>query len=135
FGGADFVVVNAAGCSAHMKEQRDLEVKDAIEFLAEQELPEPNRSVAATVAYPDACHARVQGIRTQPRVLLERIPGLELIEIPEGDTCCGAAGLYSVLQTATSSELRRRKSEAIASTGASIVASANPGCSLQLELG
>jgi glycolate oxidase iron-sulfur subunit len=135
FGGADFVVVNAAGCSAHMKEQRDLEVKDAIEFLAEQELPEPNRSVGATVAYHDACHARVQGIRTQPRVLLERIPGLELIEIPEGDTCCGAAGLYSVLQPATSSELRRRKSEAIASTGASIVASANPGCSLQLELG
>src|SRR5205085_5281184 len=85
FGGADFVVVNAAGCSAHMKEQRDLEVKDAIEFLAEQELPEPNRSVGATVAYHDACHARVQGIRTQPRVLLERIPGLELIEIPEGD--------------------------------------------------
>jgi glycolate oxidase iron-sulfur subunit len=88
------------------------------------------------VAYHDACHAlRVQEIREQPRALLRGIPGLEVVDVPNGDVCCGAAGLYNVLEPEMSSELRRRKAEAVASTGADVVASANPGCTIQIAAG
>jgi glycolate oxidase iron-sulfur subunit len=133
FAGVEMVVTNSAGCSGHMKEAYDLPVEDAVGFLAEHRLPEPTAALRARGAYHDACHARAQGMRSEPRSLLAKIPGLELVEVPDGDTCCGAAGLYSVLQPVTSSALGRLKAEAIASTGASIVASANPGCSLQIS--
>ena len=132
FEGADVVVTNAAGCSAHLKQDEELSTLDATEFLADQVLPEPTTALRTKVAYHDACHARAQGIRTQPRRLLEKIAGLEVVEVPDGDTCCGAAGLYSILQPESASALGQRKAEAIASTGASIVASANPGCSIQI---
>jgi glycolate oxidase iron-sulfur subunit len=88
------------------------------------------------VAYHDACHAlRAQHIREQPRALLRAIPGLEVVEIPGGDVCCGAAGLSNVLEPEQSGELRRSKAEAIVSIGAGIVASANPGCTMQIAAG
>ena len=144
FDDADLVVVNAAGCGAHLKEVGELlgaerarafsaKVRDITEVLDDLEGfgPLPTR-----VAYHDACHAlRAQHIREQPRALLGGIPGLELVDVPEGDMCCGAAGLYNVVEPAMSSELRRRKAEAIVSTGASIVASANPGCTMQIAAG
>jgi glycolate oxidase iron-sulfur subunit len=144
FDDADLVVVNAAGCGAHLKEVGELlgteqarafsaKVRDVTEVLDNLEAFEPSPS---RVAYHDACHAlRAQHIREQPRALLRRIPGLEVVDVPEGDVCCGAAGLYNVVEPAMSSELRRRKAEAIASTGASIVASANPGCTMQIAAG
>jgi glycolate oxidase iron-sulfur subunit len=152
FEAADHVVVNAAGCGAHMRDYGDLletseaaavswKVHDLMAFLFEQGLRAPGASLEGTgldgpVAYHDACHAlRAQGIREQPRALLRRIPGLELLEVPEGDRCCGAAGLYSVTQPGTSDELMRRKAEALVSTGARVVASANPGCSIQIAAG
>jgi glycolate oxidase iron-sulfur subunit len=93
-------------------------------------------ALSQRVAYHDACHAlRAQHIRERPRALLQRIPELELVEIQEGDVCCGAAGLYNVLEPAMASELRRRKAEAIVATGASVVASANPGCTAQIAAG
>jgi glycolate oxidase iron-sulfur subunit len=141
-GGADVAVVNAAGCSAHMKEYAELVagpvplVRDAMELLHEQGLREEPGELPSTVAYHDACHAvRAQGIREQPRSVLRRIAGLSLVEIPGGDRCCGAAGIYNVTQPAMSSALRREKAEAIASTGARIVASANPGCTMQIAAG
>ena len=149
FADADVVVVNAAGCGSHLKEVGDLlgtdeaetfsaKVRDVMEFLHDEGLSTPPTATAGVdrVAYHDACHAlRAQKIKEQPRALLRRIPGLEVDEIAGGDVCCGAAGLYNVLEPEMSSELRRRKAEAIASTGASVVASANPGCTMQIVAG
>ena len=85
------------------------------------------------VAYHDACHAlRAQGISAQPRAVLSRIPGLEIVEIPRGDRCCGAAGIYNVTQPENADALANDKAASISTTGADVVASANPGCSTQL---
>jgi glycolate oxidase iron-sulfur subunit len=144
FEGVDHVVVNAAGCGAHMREYGDLvdgtglPVRDLMEFLDERGLAaRPTAGAGADrVAYHDACHAiRSQGIREQPRRLLRSIPGLEVAEIEHGDRCCGAAGLYNVTEPEMSGRLRREKAEAVAATGATIVASANPGCVMQLQAG
>ena len=149
FADADVLVVNAAGCGSHLKEVGELlgtdeakrfsaKVRDVMEFLHDEGLSETPTTTdgAQRVAYHDACHAlRAQKIKEQPRALLREIPGLQIDEIPGGDVCCGAAGLYNVLEPEMSSELRRRKAEAIASTGASVVASANPGCSMQIVAG
>jgi glycolate oxidase iron-sulfur subunit len=152
FEGHDRIVVNGAGCGAHMKEYGDLlgtdearafsaKVRDLMEFLHEEGVEPPSGGLGSgftttRVAYHDACHAlRAQGIREQPRAILRWIPGLELVEIPNGDRCCGAAGLYNVLQPEMSGELMRQKAEAIVSTGAAIVASANPGCTMQISAG
>jgi glycolate oxidase iron-sulfur subunit len=143
FAGADTVIVNAAGCSAHMKDDDDLSsetrlpVRDLMEFLHHEGIIAAPGSIEGTrVAYHDACHAiRSQHIYEQPRALLRAIPGVELVEIPNGDRCCGAAGLYNVTEPEMSSRLMREKAEAVASTSASVVASANPGCSMQLSAG
>jgi glycolate oxidase iron-sulfur subunit len=144
FVGLDHVVVNAAGCGAHMKETGDLveganlPVRDLMEFLFDEGLAvEPSAGAGAErVAYHDACHAlRAQGIHEQPRDLLRRIPGLDVVEIAHGDRCCGAAGLYNVTEPQMAGRLRREKAEAVASTGATVIASANPGCTMQLRAG
>jgi glycolate oxidase iron-sulfur subunit len=142
FADTDVVVVNAAGCSAHMKSYGELDggvelpVRDLMEFLDEHGLTADPGGLRVTVAYHDACHAvRVQGIRAQPRRVLERIAGLTVLDIPDGDVCCGAAGIYNVTQPEMSDALMGQKADAVASTGAQIVASANPGCSMQLAAG
>jgi len=149
FASADVVVVNAAGCGAHLKDVGELlgtaeahafsgKVRDVMVLLHDEGLREPVAEPFGNerVAYHDACHAlRAQGIREQPRAILRGIPGLEISEVPDGDTCCGAAGLYNVLEPDMSSELRHRKADAIASTGATFVASANPGCTMQITAG
>ena len=139
FAGADHVIVNAAGCGAHMADasgEEALPVRDLMAFLAEEGLREEPGELQATVAYHDACHAlRVLKVHDQPRTLLRTIPGLEVVDIANGDRCCGAAGLYNVTQPEMSGELRRQKAEAVAETGATIVASANPGCTMQLAAG
>jgi glycolate dehydrogenase iron-sulfur subunit len=144
FADVDHVIVNAAGCGAHLAsygeliEGAGLPVRDAIAFLFEEGLrdepapfDEPTR-----VAYHDACHAlRVQKIFGEPRALLGSIQNLELVEIPHGDRCCGAAGIYNVTEPEMSSRLMREKAEAVVGTGAAVVASANPGCTMQLKAG
>jgi glycolate oxidase iron-sulfur subunit len=113
-------------------------VRDLSEFLVElfgqaggpraarHELP-------VTAAYHDACHlAHAQRIRQQPRDLLGTIPGLEVAEVGDGGTCCGSAGVYNLLQPEAARELGERKAAAVRATGASLVVSANPGCSLQI---
>jgi glycolate oxidase iron-sulfur subunit len=139
FAGADHVIVNAAGCAAHMADavgDDALPVRDLMAFLAEEGLRKEPGELRATVAYHDACHAlRVLKVRDQPRALLRRIPGLEVVDLANGDRCCGAAGLYNVTQPEMSGELRRLKAEAVAASGATIVASANPGCTMQLAAG
>jgi glycolate oxidase iron-sulfur subunit len=148
FADADVVVVNAAGCGAHLMDVGDLlgteeahafsaKVRDVMDLLHEQGVEAPTHGAGTgQVAYHDACHAlRAQGIKEQPRAVLRSIPGVRIVDPPGGDVCCGAAGLYNVLEPAMSSELRRRKAEALASTGAGVVASANPGCTMQIAAG
>jgi glycolate dehydrogenase iron-sulfur subunit len=143
FANADHVIVNAAGCGAHMTtygeltEGRELPVRDPLVFLDEYGFERPVRGIGAVrVAYHDACHAlRAQQIHDEPRRVLRTIPGLELVEIANGDRCCGAAGLYAVTEPELSGRLRDEKAEAVRATGASLLASANPGCTMQLRAG
>lgn len=142
FADADVIVVNAAGCSAHMKSYTELDgagelsVRDLMEFLDEHGLTDEPGELRTTVAYHDACHAvRAQGIRGEPRRVLERIAGLTILEIPDGDVCCGAAGIYNLTQPEMSDALMQQKANAVMATGAQVVASANPGCSIQLAAG
>lgn len=88
------------------------------------------------ITYHEACHlCHGQKISQQPRALLGLIPGLKLVELPEATWCCGSAGIYNITQPEMSAKLLQRKMTNIAKTGASIVASANPGCCVQLEAG
>ena len=113
-------------------------VRDLSEFLAElyggSGGPQAERhELPVRVAYHDACHlAHAQRIRQQPRDLLRAIPGLELAEVGDGATCCGSAGVYNLLQPEAARELGVRKAAAVRATGAALVVSANPGCSLQI---
>lgn len=150
FAEADAVIANAAGCGAHLREAGELlgteeahafgaKVRDVMAFLHDEGIRTPAADSAVPfgrIAYHDACHAlRVQKLKAQPRAVLRQVPGLEIVEIPDGDRCCGAAGLYNVTQPETADALMRAKAEAVASTGADVVATANPGCAMQLRAG
>jgi glycolate oxidase iron-sulfur subunit len=139
FEGTDPIVVNAAGCGAHMKTSPELgdRTRDLMEFLDQQGLLQPPRPMEPTkVAYHDACHAsRAQHIRSQPRRLLSRITGLDLVEVAGDERCCGAAGIYNITEPHMADQLMLAKAEALAATGAAVVASANPGCTMQIRAG
>jgi glycolate oxidase iron-sulfur subunit len=145
------IVVNSAGCGAAMKEYGDLlrddatfaqraeafagRVKDLTEVLTEGEaLPEAQLRFAGRVTYQDPCHlAHAQGIRNEPRALLAGVTGCELVETKGADMCCGAAGLYSMVQPEMSAQLRGRKAAAFAEVAPDVIVTANPGCQLQYE--
>jgi len=144
FAEVDHVVVNAAGCGAHMRTYGELvdgaglPVRDVMAFLFDEGLGDVALGNAGVerVAYHDACHAvRAQGIRAQPRALLAQIPGVEVVEIPSGDRCCGAAGLYNVTEPELAGQLQAQKADAVRETGATTIASANPGCTMQIRAG
>jgi glycolate oxidase iron-sulfur subunit len=147
--GVDAVIANAAGCGSAMKEYGRLladdpawasraaafsaRVRDFSEFLAEVGPVAPRSELRVTVAYHDACHlGHAQRITAQPRSLLAGVPGLELAEIADGGTCCGSAGIYNLVQPAAAAELGARKAGNVRATGAQLLVSANPGCSLQI---
>ena len=142
--GAEVVVVNASGCSAHVKTYGELLADDpewseraarvAARTIDLVELrPPPRERGLGRVAVHDACHhLHAQGIG--PRELL-RSAGAECVDLGDGGRCCGAAGLYSVLQPEMAGRLRRQKAAAIAETGAPVVAVANPGCAIQIAAG
>jgi glycolate oxidase iron-sulfur subunit len=146
------IVINAAGCGAMMKEYGDLladdpayaaparafgaKVRDVTEFLAALPLAPPRGAIRARVAYHDACHlAHAQGVREAPRHLLKQIRGIELVELPDADTCCGSAGSYNLTEPVMARRLAERKVANIRATGATCVAAANPGCVLQIQAG
>ncbi|MDH5224436.1 MAG: (Fe-S)-binding protein, partial [Actinomycetota bacterium] len=144
FAGIDHVVVNAAGCSAHMRTYAalapgaGLPSRDVMDFLFDTGLGGRElRPVGIDrVAYHDPCHAlRAQGIREQPRVLLRSIPDMQVIDVPHGDTCCGAAGLYNITEPGLAERLQREKAESLRSTRTTVIVSANPGCTMQLRAG
>jgi glycolate oxidase iron-sulfur subunit len=148
---AEAIIVNAAGCGAALKEYPELfddpaeqaqarafaaKVKDVTEFLATLPLAPPAGRIKARVAYQDACHlAHAQGVRGQPRELLRRIPGLELVEMRDPDRCCGSAGIYNLTHPELSQKVLAEKLEAIRAVAPDMVVSANPGCMLQIEAG
>lgn len=148
----DAVLTTAAGCGSAMKEYpllfaglgdegraRELsaKVRDVSEFLDQLGIPAPGPLPRRLrVAYHDACHlAHAQGIRLAPRRLLSQIPNVELVEIPDGDTCCGSAGTYNLEHPDVARTLQERKVEAILSTGAEVVAAGNIGCLVQMRAG
>jgi glycolate oxidase iron-sulfur subunit len=93
----------------------------------------PRRPIAARVAYHDACHlAHAQGIRSQPRDLLRAIPGIELLELAEPEICCGSAGIYNLVQPEAASALGDRKARHVIAVEPDLVATANPGCTMQI---
>ncbi|WP_309741707.1 (Fe-S)-binding protein, partial [Chamaesiphon sp. OTE_20_metabat_361] len=148
----DAIIINAAGCGHTLKEYGELlkddpeylqkaidfsaKVKDVQEFLAEIELTTPLSPISTAplnLVYQDACHLlHGQKISIQPRQLLNQIPNITLIEPLDAALCCGSAGVYNMLQPETANELGRQKVNNLMNTGAKIIASANPGCTLQI---
>ena len=109
-------------------------VRDVTEVLAGVEPRAPRHPVPLTVAYHDACHlAHAQGVRQPPRDLLGGVPGLELRELDEAEICCGSAGVYNLMEPRPAAELGERKARNLLATGADLLATANPGCMLQLR--
>ncbi len=138
-GDFDALVVDSAGCGAHLKDfYPGLEgrVKDIAEWLAQIGLPAPKKELKLRVTYQDACHlAHAQRIKKQPRDLIRSLPGVEFVEMRHADICCGAAGLYSTLEPSMSNRILQEKLADIAATRADVIISANPGCQMQLGWG
>jgi len=143
------IIVNSAGCGAAMKEYGDLlnddsvyaerarnfsaRVQDLTEYLVAlgSEIP---AEFAATVSYQDPCHlAHAQRITDHPRQLLRSVQRCNLVETAGGDVCCGAAGMYSLVNPGMSAQLRARKAEQFRAVQPDVVVTANPGCHLQLQ--
>lgn len=146
----DTIVVNAAGCGSTLKEYGELlagepayaerarafaaKVRDVSEFLAGLVPQAPRARIERRVAYHDACHlAHAQGVREAPRTLLRSIPGLELLEIPGGEMCCGSAGTYNLFAPEAAHEIGMRKADAVSGVAPDMLASANPGCTIQIQ--
>ena len=142
----DAILVNAAGCGSHLKDYGRLfegdarakafsaKVRDINEYLVSLEPRAKRHPLALKVAYHDACHlAHAQRIRSEPRALLSGIPGLELLEIPESDQCCGSAGIYNLVEPESAALIGNRKVDNLLTVPAQLLASANPGCTLQIE--
>jgi glycolate oxidase iron-sulfur subunit len=151
-GGYDAIITNAAGCGSTLKEYHELLdhdagysetarrfstlVKDVTEFLASIELNHDLGPVPATVTYQDSCHlAHGQKVRIPPRCLLTAVPGVKFCEMPLSDLCCGSAGVYNVVENEMAMSILEKKMQNVNSTGAEVIATANPGCMLQLEAG
>lgn len=146
------IAVTSAGCGAAMKGYPHLlpedhparerveafaaKVKDVSEVLSMITLAPLTQELRGRVTYHDACHlAHGQKVRKEPRELLKRIPGLEWVELPQSDWCCGGAGSYALLQPELSGALLKGKLEAIASTGAQWIVTGNPSCLMQIGAG
>jgi glycolate oxidase iron-sulfur subunit len=151
-GGFDAIISNAAGCGAMIKEYGELLAgdpayagkarqfsaltRDITEFLGSLELNRSFGRVDAVVTYQDSCHlAHGQHIRRSPRQLLGAIPGLVLRELPGAETCCGSAGVYNVVHNQMAMQILKAKMDSVNLTHATIIATANPGCMLQLQAG
>jgi glycolate oxidase iron-sulfur subunit len=150
--GCDRVVVNAAGCGAAMKEYEALfpddarlaesarefsaKVRDVSEFLVEIGIARPEHSINRRVTYDAPCHLiHAQRIAQAPIDVLLKIPGLELVPLKGFESCCGGAGIYNLQHSELSADILRDKIENIRESGADTVATANPGCIMQIGAG
>ena len=150
--GVDQIVTSSAGCGSNMKEYHELlaedpayaeparrfaeATKDITELLVSLPFDPPTAPLNRKVTYQDPCHlVHAQRISSQPRAILNAIPGLELVEMDQSSMCCGGAGIYSAVQPDLSAKILDAKMGNIAATGASQVVTANPGCMAQIEQG
>lgn len=153
--GFDAIITNAGGCGAHLRHYGrlladdpayaerarlwDSKLRDIHEWLTEIECVAPQAAPfpgEARVTYHESCHlSHGQKVVRQPRELLSKIPGITLVELPESSWCCGSAGVYNITQPEQSDALLGRKLENVRATGATILATANPGCHLQIARG
>jgi glycolate oxidase iron-sulfur subunit len=148
----EFVVTDCATCGSMLKEYSSLfgkdpewavragafcgKVHDISEFLFQMPLRKPSKRIEAKVTYHDPCHLRRgQQVWKEPRKLLSLIDGLELVELPEADCCCGSAGSQLITHYETSRKVLDRKIDNVADTEARILASGCPGCQMQLNAG
>ncbi|KEO80949.1 glycolate oxidase [Tumebacillus flagellatus] len=151
--GVDLIVNNAGGCGAALKEYHHWfhedpkwqaramsfvsKCRDANELLAELPALSFRRELSGVrITYQDSCHlAHGQGVRTQPRHLLQSVPGVEYVEMMEADRCCGSAGIYNITNFDMSMEVLDEKMENVKATRAHVVVTSNPGCLLQMRKG
>lgn len=148
----DALVINSAGCGSAIKEYRELfhdepawqeraarliaRAKDVSEYLVELGFRPPARELRKRVAYHDACHlAHAQKVRSEPRQLLQSVPGLELVEFANSDWCCGSAGIYNFLQPELAVQLQEKKVANITAASPEVVVMGNPGCHSWIEAG
>ncbi len=149
----DAIITNAGGCGSHLKSyghllhddpiyaararRWDSKVRDIHEWLVQIGIRPPEHDAGlAEVTYHESCHlCHGQKICSQPRQVLQAIPGLKLTELPESNWCCGSAGIYNITQPEQSAKLLERKLGHVRATGVKVVATANPGCHLQLAAG
>ena len=148
------LVVNSAGCGAHLRDYGRLLADDpefaeraralaarAVDFsvFAARHAPAefaPSGAGLGRITYDDPCHlCHGQGVRREPRALLDRLSGCERVELPESESCCGSAGIYALLRPDDSQAIFARKLEALEETGADVLVTANPGCQMQWETG
>jgi len=151
-GGFDAIITNAAGCGSTLKEYNDLLeddpayadkaakfsrlMRDVTEFLAAIPLNTDMGVMPIKVTYQDSCHlAHGQKVRSAPRRLLAQVPGLEFREMALSDLCCGSAGIYNVVHNQMAMQILDKKMTHVNATGAEVIATANPGCLLQLQAG
>jgi Fe-S oxidoreductase len=148
----DFVISDAAGCSAMLKEYGELladdpayagraehfahKVRDITEFLAGLPLAKPAHAINARVTLQEPCHlAHAQKIKKAPRDILKTIPGLNFVEMKDSDRCCGSGGIYNLVHPEISDIMLDEKVDNIEATKAEIVVSDNPGCMMQIGQG
>lgn len=143
--GVDAVITNVAGCGAMLKDYPHHwhddpkfasfagKVKDVHEFLDQLGLVAPRGEIPYTATYHDACHlGHAQKVKEQPRRILAQVPGLKMIDLPETEICCGAAGSYNLTQTEMADRLGERKIKNILGTRAQLAITANAGCHIQI---
>jgi glycolate oxidase iron-sulfur subunit len=143
----DAIILNVAGCGSMLKDyghhwhdeqqpRREAfahKVRDVSEFLDELGLIAPRGEINVTATYHDACHlVHAQKVREQPRNILAQIPGLKLVDLPESELCCGAAGTYNLTEPEMADRLGQRKLANIRRTGARVVITSNVGCMMQI---
>lgn len=150
--GADWFIQNSAGCGSHVKSYDRLlefetgwlhraraitqKTRDISEFLVETGFKPRSGPQGMRVAYDEPCHlVHGQRVTSQPKQILQSIPGLQLVPLAGATDCCGAAGLYSIERTADSLAILDKKMEQIRASGCDAVATGNPGCILQFRTG
>ena len=148
----DAIISNTGGCGATLKEYHEIlehdlayhdkakrfvaKLKDVNEFLASIDLNMNMGKVNRRVTYQDSCHlCHGQKIKVAPRKLLKAIPGLDFVEMPASDVCCGSAGVYNVVENEMAEEILVSKMRNVNSVNPEQIASSNPGCMIQLAAG
>lgn len=153
------LVVNSAGCGSHLGElaalfepgtdehRRALALATRTLDLSEFLTREPYRTrlaarlgaatdVSDPIAYDDPCHlCHGQGVRAEPRALLDLVPGLRRVELADPEACCGSAGVYSLVRPASAGEILAPKLDDLERSGARTLVTANPGCQIQWQSG